>query len=79
MFSYANGVTAEHYRYHFQAVIESIAEAASEHGVLITDEMFAQVVDFSDAQRLGFIAAFEAFFLHHDTDNRTQQQLRVNK
>jgi hypothetical protein len=43
MFSLADGATAEHYKYHFTAVIESIVEAAQEYARPITDDMFALV------------------------------------
>jgi hypothetical protein len=43
MFSFADGVTTEHYQWHFTAVIKSIVEAAIEHNVVITDDLFALV------------------------------------
>ncbi|THU95576.1 hypothetical protein K435DRAFT_666205 [Dendrothele bispora CBS 962.96] len=61
MFSFADGATTNHYKYHFVAVFQSLAQAALTKGIKITDEMFAIVVDFSDAQCLGFIDAFVDF------------------
>ncbi|KAF5339687.1 hypothetical protein D9758_014895 [Tetrapyrgos nigripes] len=75
MFSFANGVTTRHYHWHFTSVIKSIFEAALEYDMEIKDELFALVVDFSDAQRLGFISAFVDCFMDWKDNTRTRAEL----
>ncbi len=43
LFTVSNGATAEHYRYHFKGVLESIAEVAEAKDISVYDEMFAGV------------------------------------
>jgi hypothetical protein len=43
IFSYSNGATAEHYKVHFLALLQSISHEAVRRGVEIQDEMFAGV------------------------------------
>ncbi len=43
IFTISNGSTAEHYRYHFKGVLESISEVAEAKEISIYDEMFAGV------------------------------------
>ncbi len=43
LFTISNGSTAEHYRYHFKGVLESISEVAESKEISIYDEMFAGV------------------------------------
>ncbi len=45
LFTISNGSTAEHYRYHFKGVLESITEVAETKEISIYDEMFAGVRD----------------------------------
>ncbi|TFK80602.1 hypothetical protein K466DRAFT_456005, partial [Polyporus arcularius HHB13444] len=60
--SYTNGATAEHYQHHFFALFKSIAQERARRGWDTSgDEHFGTVVDFSEAERLGFIAAFVQF------------------
>ncbi|THU92440.1 hypothetical protein K435DRAFT_906252 [Dendrothele bispora CBS 962.96] len=66
LFTYTNGVSSTHYKYHFVGVFEGIAEAAAAQSISLYDAMFAMVVDFSDPQRIGFVEAFEDFFELHD-------------
>lgn len=41
--SYTNGASAEHFKYHFLAVLQSIAHEASLKGRRVTDKLFAGV------------------------------------
>jgi hypothetical protein len=43
VFSYSNGASAEHYKIHFLALLQSIAREAEIRKIPITDEMFAGV------------------------------------
>jgi hypothetical protein len=43
IFSYINGASAEHYKYHFLALFQSIAHEADYRGLKVTDDMFAGV------------------------------------
>ncbi|KAF8174501.1 hypothetical protein K438DRAFT_1908881 [Mycena galopus ATCC 62051] len=63
--SYANGGTAEHYRIHFFHLFMGMARECVNRGTEVTDDLFANVVDFSGAQRNGFILAFVDFWLEH--------------
>ncbi|KAJ7196027.1 hypothetical protein GGX14DRAFT_307067, partial [Mycena pura] len=58
--TYSNGATAVHYRIHFLYLFRGLAQRC--------EEIDHDVVDFSDAQRNGFIEAFTDFwreFAHH--------------
>ncbi|KAF9552882.1 hypothetical protein CPC08DRAFT_767975 [Agrocybe pediades] len=60
--SYSNGASGEHFQYHFLAVLEGIAEEAESRDIPVTDTLFAGVMDFSEAERVGFVRAFTAFW-----------------
>ncbi|KIM72100.1 hypothetical protein PILCRDRAFT_16455 [Piloderma croceum F 1598] len=49
IFTYSNGSSAEHYKLHFLALLQSICHEAEKREVPITDDLFAGVVDFSEA------------------------------
>ncbi|PBK65063.1 hypothetical protein ARMSODRAFT_892158, partial [Armillaria solidipes] len=74
LFSYSNGASKEHYMHHFYALFKSMAKQAEKTNTELTDEILAQVVDFSEAERSGYILAF-AKFRHKQGDSRTQDQL----
>ncbi|KAF5368795.1 hypothetical protein D9757_012291 [Collybiopsis confluens] len=76
LFTYSDGTSSEHYRYHFKGVFQSIAELAELKGVKLVDEMFEMVVDFSDPQREGYEKAFIDFWMLQEDDARTQKQLK---
>ncbi|KAF8189274.1 hypothetical protein K438DRAFT_1593489, partial [Mycena galopus ATCC 62051] len=73
--SYANGGTAEHYRIHFFHLFMGMARECVNRGTEVTDDLFANVVDFSGAQRNGFILAFVDFWLEHAPGERGVDQL----
>ncbi|KAL7284985.1 hypothetical protein ACG7TL_000074 [Trametes sanguinea] len=75
IFSYANGSSAEHYRLHFLALFQSMAREAYLRKISIDDTLFANVVDFSEAERVGFIEAFVSFWREEGT-TRTADDLR---
>ncbi|KAJ6514135.1 hypothetical protein DFH09DRAFT_1099690 [Mycena vulgaris] len=74
--SYANGSTQEHFFFHFLCMFESMAAYAEKEGRKITDAAFKNVVDFSDAERQGFIQAFVGFWRRRKDDLRTDEELR---
>ncbi|KAJ7024054.1 hypothetical protein C8F04DRAFT_890996, partial [Mycena alexandri] len=75
IFSYSNGATAAHYECHFYALLESIAHQAELRKVEVTDELFAGIADFSEAERAGFCAAFIRFWTVRPNNTRTPTQL----
>ncbi|PPR02123.1 hypothetical protein CVT24_011345 [Panaeolus cyanescens] len=77
VFSYTNGASQEHFEQHFLALFHSISLEASEHKRKLTDEDFAGVMDFSQAEHAGFSSAFVSFWLSHPDDTRTAEQLEL--
>ncbi|KAF9547111.1 hypothetical protein CPC08DRAFT_648853 [Agrocybe pediades] len=75
--TYSNGASANHFECHFLAVFESIAEEASERKIEVTDELFVGIMDFSEAERSGFIKAFVTFWELRG-DSRNGAELRVS-
>ncbi|KAJ7658185.1 hypothetical protein DFH06DRAFT_1407814 [Mycena polygramma] len=73
--SYSNGGTAEHYRIHFFHLFVSMARECGSRNIPITDALMANVVDFSGAQRKGFILAFIDFWLEHAPGERSIDEL----
>jgi len=66
IFSVTNGGTAEHYRIHFLALFTSLAHECEQCQHEITDNLFAVVIDFSEAEAAGFVAGFVDFWLGHN-------------
>ncbi|KAF5365496.1 hypothetical protein D9757_012971 [Collybiopsis confluens] len=77
LFTYSDGTSSEHYRYHFKGVFESIAEVAESKDKKVQDSMFEMVVDFSDPQRIGFELAFIDFWLQQDDNKRSRDELKT--
>ncbi|KAJ7711631.1 hypothetical protein B0H16DRAFT_1816471 [Mycena metata] len=75
LISYSNGGTAEHYRIHFFELFCSIAEEYDARKMELNDDCFANVVDFSSAERNGFILAFVDFWLQRAPGERTVDEL----
>ncbi|KAJ7440431.1 hypothetical protein FB451DRAFT_1191601 [Mycena latifolia] len=75
IFSYTNGASAAHYECHFYALLESIAHQAELRQVEVTDRLFAGIADFSEAERIGFRAAFIRFWTVRPNNTRTREQL----
>ncbi|OBZ74708.1 hypothetical protein A0H81_05700 [Grifola frondosa] len=76
LMSYSNGASTEHYKLHFYALFESIAHEAEDRTIAIMDRLFSGVIDFSEAEHGGFIAAFVQFWNRKDEDTRTAAELR---
>ncbi|OBZ71233.1 hypothetical protein A0H81_08564 [Grifola frondosa] len=75
LFTYSNGASALHFEHHFYALFESIAKEASNRGLEVSDTMFSDVMDFSEAERGGFIAAFTRFWRVRSDDVRSDDEL----
>ncbi|KAJ7671085.1 hypothetical protein B0H17DRAFT_1209140 [Mycena rosella] len=75
LISYSNGGTADHYRIHFCELFLSIAEESDARNIELTDELFANVLDFSTAERNGFILAFVDFWTLRAPTQRDVQEL----
>ncbi|KAJ7658759.1 hypothetical protein DFH06DRAFT_442939 [Mycena polygramma] len=73
--SYSNGGSAEHYRIHFFHLFASIAQECDSLGIPVTDELFANVLDFSMAERIGFILGFIDFWLQYAPNDRSVDEL----
>ncbi|KAJ6530563.1 hypothetical protein B0H19DRAFT_858987, partial [Mycena capillaripes] len=76
LMTYSNGATAVHYRIHFYYLFRGLATRCLEIKGTVTDELFANVVDFSDAQRNGFIQAFVDFWLEFAPSGRNEDELK---
>ncbi|KAJ7763014.1 hypothetical protein B0H16DRAFT_1805867 [Mycena metata] len=77
LMTYSNGSTAVHYRIHFLYLFRGLAMQCRAMKRKVTDSLFANVVDFSDAQRSGFIEAFVDFWLEHSPRGRKEDELRT--
>ncbi|KAJ4463839.1 hypothetical protein C8J55DRAFT_394042, partial [Lentinula edodes] len=75
LISYSNGASSLHYEQHFLALFEAVAQVVNAHNKSLIDELFAGVVDFSEAERMGFINAFVRFWLKH-SNARLENELR---
>ncbi|KAJ6523273.1 hypothetical protein DFH09DRAFT_1420994, partial [Mycena vulgaris] len=74
--SYSNGGTIQHYRIHFFELFVSMAEECDARGIEVTDDLFANVMDFSASERGGFIWGFIDFWLQRAPGVRTVDQLQ---
>ncbi|KAJ7312270.1 hypothetical protein DFH08DRAFT_822304 [Mycena albidolilacea] len=70
LISFLNGSSAEHFRVHFFQLFLSIAEECDRRSLELTDELLANVMDFSAAQRAGFILAYIDFWRFRDPSGR---------
>ncbi|ESK81193.1 hypothetical protein Moror_2275 [Moniliophthora roreri MCA 2997] len=77
IYSYSNGATAIHYEYHFLAMMRSMQVTKAQMGQVVVDRDFANTVDFSEAQRLGFIEAFIRFWKEDKDDRHSNEELRT--
>ncbi|KAF5323682.1 hypothetical protein D9619_012867 [Psilocybe cf. subviscida] len=77
MISFTNGATAEHFRQHFLAFFISVAREAEAEGVPVTDERFAGIMDFSEAEHKGFVLGFIDFWTYNweDPSDRSEAEL----
>ncbi|KAJ7137255.1 hypothetical protein C8R46DRAFT_969648, partial [Mycena filopes] len=75
LMTYSNGATSVHYHIHFLYLFRGMAQRCRETGVTVTDDLFANVVDFSDAQRNGYIDAFIDFWLEFSPHGRDEKEL----
>ncbi|KAJ6468036.1 hypothetical protein C8R47DRAFT_1056060, partial [Mycena vitilis] len=76
LMTYSNGATALHYRIHFLYLFRGLASQCKATNQEVTDDLFANVVDFSDAQRNGFIEAVVDFWLEFSPEGRNEPELR---
>ncbi|KZV89850.1 hypothetical protein EXIGLDRAFT_136981 [Exidia glandulosa HHB12029] len=71
--SYSDGQTAEHYAAHFEAYFDGLAAQAEVDNVIISDDLFRNTVDFSQAQRRGFIIAFVRFWQKRNSHRSAEE------
>ncbi|TFK34966.1 hypothetical protein BDQ12DRAFT_612483, partial [Crucibulum laeve] len=76
MITYSNGATEEHYCLHFLSLFKTIAQEAGDRDIEITDGLFANVVDFSEAEHSGFILAFVDFWMTQDGNKCSEDELK---
>ncbi|KAJ7369161.1 hypothetical protein DFH08DRAFT_676465, partial [Mycena albidolilacea] len=76
LMTYSNGATAVHYRIHFLYLFRGLAKQCREMKRRVTDDLFANVVDFSDAQRNGFVEAFVDFWVEFAPRRRNENELK---
>ncbi|KAF8829448.1 hypothetical protein HHX47_DHR3000949 [Lentinula edodes] len=75
LFSYSDGASAEHYMHHFLVLMLSIAHECEANDTIIADRHFAGIIDFSQAERHGFIQAFVAFWMQRHENTRSEDTL----
>ncbi|KAI4517633.1 hypothetical protein K525DRAFT_210448 [Schizophyllum commune Loenen D] len=74
LMTYANGATSLHYTYHYLTLLETMQlESTAKGGGELEDRIIANVVDFSQAQREGFMTALVAFWC------RDKEELAVDE
>ncbi|KAJ7488749.1 hypothetical protein B0H11DRAFT_2405843, partial [Mycena galericulata] len=76
LMTYSNGATAVHYRIHFLYLFRGLAKRCLEIKRKVTDDLFANVVDFSDAQRSGYVDGFVDFWLEFSPHGRNERELK---
>ncbi|KAJ7605638.1 hypothetical protein FB45DRAFT_1143876 [Roridomyces roridus] len=75
LMTYSNGAKTVNYRIHFLHLFRGMARECQARSHAVTDRLFANVVDFSDAQRNGFIQAFVDFWLEFSPEARDEREL----
>ncbi|KAF9522542.1 hypothetical protein CPB83DRAFT_917241, partial [Crepidotus variabilis] len=75
LMSFTNGASTNHFKYHFMVLFERMAFEAEEQDIPVTDELFAGVMDFSEAERGGFIEGFVSFWLERSDNTRNEREL----
>ncbi|KAG2140158.1 hypothetical protein DEU56DRAFT_735326 [Suillus clintonianus] len=73
--TWSNGGTEAHYRHHFRALFETMAGEYERQNIILTDDLFANVVDFSQAERAGFINAYVEFWMVREDNTRPAEEL----
>ncbi|KAF8160154.1 hypothetical protein BJ912DRAFT_936174 [Pholiota molesta] len=74
--SFTNSASKDHFKYHFIAVFSSIAREAEARKIELDKSMFAGMMDFSEAERAGFILAYIEFWIMQPDDKRTVEELQ---
>ncbi|KAJ3723722.1 hypothetical protein C8R42DRAFT_531287, partial [Lentinula raphanica] len=75
LFSYSDGASIEHYTHHFLVLMLSISHGCNKIRISVTDEHFAGIMDFLQAERGGFIEAFKVFWTQDPNDTRSEAEL----
>ncbi|KAF9533317.1 hypothetical protein CPB83DRAFT_903260 [Crepidotus variabilis] len=76
LLSYTNGARGQHFLHHFLALFEGLAVQASRMRIEVSDCLFAGVMDFSEAERDGFIRAFVRFWQRRPENTRGEEELK---
>ncbi|KAJ3553953.1 hypothetical protein NP233_g12527 [Leucocoprinus birnbaumii] len=77
LISFLDGASAQHFQEHFLALFKSIEAELGDVDTETLDCYFAGVMDFSEAEREGFIKAYQRFYQTRN-DPRTDNQLRAD-
>ncbi|KAG0696810.1 hypothetical protein DFH29DRAFT_1004274 [Suillus ampliporus] len=74
LMTYANGGSVEHYCLYFLILFTTMAEECEKHGHAVNDDLFSNIVDFSEAEQVRYTQAFISFWINRE-DPRSQAKL----
>ncbi|KAH6884754.1 hypothetical protein BKA70DRAFT_1124602, partial [Coprinopsis sp. MPI-PUGE-AT-0042] len=75
LFTFSDGASHLHYKHHFLALMETMEEACSLENIELQKAFFASVMDFSEAEKQGFVMAYVEFWLSHEENELTEEEL----
>ncbi|KAH6874620.1 hypothetical protein BKA70DRAFT_1449290 [Coprinopsis sp. MPI-PUGE-AT-0042] len=75
LFTFSDSASHLHYKHHFLALMETMEEACSLENIKLQKAFFASVMDFSEAEKQGFVMAYVEFWLSHEENELTEEEL----